>query len=165
VVTHPLWNWEEGRALVERGGDLEGAWSDENFWRVMSLTRKPSMTTSPRKNLPRTSLFFSVQILSLGAVDKTYNSICEFIRRSPLPNERKSRGLVLRTSVSVTQISAQIDHRFLSHCRSGGGGFAINSYSRKMYWTGRSVYWIIEKKKNWLKYKFFIHYWHYIVWV
>jgi hypothetical protein len=62
------------------------------------------MTTSPRKNLPRTSLFFSVQILSLGAVDNSYNSMCEFITSNPLPNETKSHVLVL-LEICVSQVT------------------------------------------------------------
>jgi hypothetical protein len=88
-----------GRTLV-----LEGAWSDENFWRIMSLTWKPSMTTSPQKNLPRTSLFFSVQILSLGAVDKTYNCMCELKQSNPLPNETKSHGLFF-AEICISQVT------------------------------------------------------------
>ncbi len=45
----------------------------------------------------------------------------------------------------LTQISAKLNHRFLSHCRSGGGGLRLNSCSSKPYWTERSVYWIFFK--------------------
>ncbi len=45
------------------------------------------------------------------------------------------------------QISAKLNHRFLSHCRSGGGGLRLNSCSSKPSWTGRSVYWIIYIRK------------------
>jgi hypothetical protein len=62
------------------------------------------MTTSPRKNLPRTSLFFSVQILSPGAVDKTYNSMCELKQSNPLPNETKSHGLFF-AQICVSQVT------------------------------------------------------------
>jgi hypothetical protein len=67
----------------------------------MSLTRKPSMTTSPQKNLPRTSLFFSVHILSLGAVDKSYNSMCELNKATHYPMKQKAMVYFLRKSASV----------------------------------------------------------------
>jgi hypothetical protein len=53
----------------------------------------------------------------------------------PLPNETNSHGLFfVEISVSqvtkTMQISAKLIHRFLSHCRSGGGGLRLNSCSR-----------------------------------
>jgi hypothetical protein len=117
-------------------GDLEGAWSDENFWRVMSLIRKPSMTTSPRKNLPRTSLFFSVQILSLGAVDKSYNCMCELNKATHYLMKQRAMVYFLRKFPSVklqrlTQISAKLNQRLLSHCRSGGIRVAFKLVQKK----------------------------------
>jgi hypothetical protein len=75
------------------------------------------MTTSPRKNLPRTSLFFSVQILSLGAVDKSYNSMCELNKATLYPMKQKAMFDFLRKSPSVklqrlTQISVELTIAF-----------------------------------------------------
>jgi hypothetical protein len=66
------------------------------------------MTTFPRKNLPRTSLFFSVQILSLGAVDKTYNSMCELKQCIHYPMIQIAMVYVLRKSAlhQVTNFSS-----------------------------------------------------------
>jgi hypothetical protein len=63
----------------------------------------------------------------------------------PLPNETNSHGLffveIFVSQVTKTmQISAKLNHRFLSHCRSGGGGLRFNLCRRKSYWAGRSVY-------------------------
>jgi hypothetical protein len=62
--------------------------------------------------------------------------MCELKQSNPLPNETKSHGLFfVEISVSqvtkTMQISAKLNHRFLSHCRSGGGGLRLNSCSSK----------------------------------
>ncbi len=152
MVTHPLWNQEEGRALVERGlGRRMIRWK---LWRVMCLTRKPSMTTSPRKNLPRTSLFFSVQINISGGRRQNLQQHVQVKQSNPLPNETNSHGLFfVEISVSqvtkTMQISAKLNHRFLSHCHSGDGGLRLNSCRRKTSLTGRA---------DGLFIKFFVHF-------
>jgi hypothetical protein len=60
----------------------------------------------------------------------SYNSMCELKQCNPLPNETNSYGLFfVEISVSqvtkTMQISAKLNHRFLSHCRSGGGGLRL----------------------------------------
>ncbi len=131
----------------------------------MSLTRKPSMTTSPQKNLPRTSLFFSVQILSLGAVDKSYNSMCELNKATHYPMKQIAMVYILWKSPSVKlqrrcRFSQNETIAFCLIAAAVVAGCVLTRAEEKRLEPDALFIELLKRKirKPGFKYKLFIHY-------